>query len=179
MQDSTIQRPSLNGNSEQQEPVCIARIRLDERTQTRAEMRQDVIEDYAEVLTDGRELPPVVLFTEDGEEFVIGDGFHRVAAYVRAGRFEIPANVITGDVRAALLHAAGANHQHGLRRTADDKRRAVRMLLTDAEWERASNAWIAEMCHVSDHTVAAVRTELEKRQNSRRCVRFANANLKQ
>ena len=87
---------------------------------------------------------------------MIGDGFHRVAAYVRAGRFEIPAKVITGDAGAALLHAAGADRQHGLRRTADDKRRAVRMLLTDAEWERASNAWIAEMCHVSDHTVAAV-----------------------
>ena len=122
VEDSTIQRPSVNGNSEQQEPVCIARIRLDERTQTRAEMRQDVIEDYAEVLTDGRELPAVILFTEDGEEFVIGDGFHRVAAYVRAGRFEIPAKVITGDARG---HCSTPPAQPPTRPKADSRRQAA------------------------------------------------------
>lgn len=36
--------------------------------------------------------------------------------------------------RDALLHAAGANDAHGIRRTSKDKRKAVMALLTDEEW---------------------------------------------
>jgi hypothetical protein len=91
----------------------------------------------------------------------MGDGFHRHAGAKRAGLETIPALVREGTQRDALLYSAGANATHGLRRTAEDKRQAVRMLLGDEEWRRASNRWVAERCKVSDHTVASVRAEAE------------------
>jgi hypothetical protein len=51
--------------------------------------------------------------------------------------------------RGPLLHAVGANARHGLRRTNADKRRAVELLLADAEWAAKSSNWIAQTRGVS------------------------------
>ena len=65
-----------------------------------------------------------------------------------------------GGVHAALGHALGANDQHGLRRTNDDKRNAVKLALKDPEWWAWSNVDISRLCRVSDKTVARVREDL-------------------
>lgn len=136
----------------------IARIRIDGGTQTRAAIRRDVVEEYAAVIEAGGDLPPVVVF-DDGTHLWLADGFHRLDAYLLAGKPEMPAEIKRGTKRDALLYAAGANHDHGLRRSNEDKRRAIRMLLEDEEWAGRSNAWISQICKVSDHTVASVREE--------------------
>ena len=138
--------------------VPVSKIRMDAGTQTRVATRHDVVDEYAEAAD---KLPPVVLFTEDDENYFPGDGFHRVPAFVKAGWMEIPADVRKGGQREALLFSAGCNDAHGLRRTPDDKRRAVTMLLSDEEWGKASDRWIAEKCRVSDHFVAKVRSEFK------------------
>lgn len=46
---------------------------------------------------------------------------------------------------------SAANADHGLRRSNEDKRKAVGLLLADAEWSKLSNAEIARLCNVS-HT---------------------------
>lgn len=56
-----------------------------------------------------------------------------------------------GGLRDAILHSAGANAAHGLRRTNADKRRAVLMLLEDEEWATWADREIARRCAV-DHT---------------------------
>ena len=53
-----------------------------------------------------------------------------------------------------------ANSAHGLRRTNDDKRRAVEMLLSDEEWSKRSDRWIAEKCGVHHDTVGSYRKQL-------------------
>lgn len=60
-------------------------------------------------------------------------------------------------VRDARLYAAGCNDSHGLRKTPEDKRAAVRMLLADEEWGKASDRWIGDQCHVTHPFVAEVR----------------------
>ncbi len=47
-----------------------------------------------------------------------------------------------------------------MRRTRDDKRRAVRILLQDAEWRQWSDRAIARQCHVSDLLVFTLREEM-------------------
>ena len=65
-----------------------------------------------------------------------------------------------GSLRDTILHSAGANATHGLRRSNADKRRAVLLLLEDEEWSRWSNSEIARRCVVSDKTVASLRIDL-------------------
>lgn len=65
-----------------------------------------------------------------------------------------------GTQRDAILWSVGANASHGMRRTNQDKRRAVMRLLEDAEWKCWSNYEIAERCAVSDEFVRTMRGSL-------------------
>ena len=65
--------------------------------------------------------------------------------------------VRTGSLRDTILHSVGANATHGLRRTNADKRRAVRLLLEDAEWSGWSDNAIAKACHVHHSFVGKLR----------------------
>ena len=136
--------------------IPISAIRLDGGTQSRALLQDGIINEYAAALEDGASFPPVVLFY-DGSDHWLADGFHRVRAYLFAGRDTIPADVRQGTRRDAILYSVGANEAHGLRRTNDDKRRAVLTLLNDAEWAMWSDREIARRCNVSDKTVASLR----------------------
>jgi hypothetical protein len=69
----------------------------------------------------------------DGAEYWLADGFHRVHAAQKLRRLTIAADVRQGTRRDAVLLSARANAEHGLRRTNEDKRRAVLTLLADPE----------------------------------------------
>ncbi len=143
------------------EALPLASIRTDGGTQPRAELDQAVITEYVEALRDGARFPPVVVFY-DGSDYWLADGFHRLHAAARAGRPHIAAEIRAGDQRAAILYAAGANAEHGLRRTAADKRQAVRTLLTDPEWSRWPQGKVAECCAVSREYVNRLSRELQR-----------------
>jgi len=138
--------------------IDLTNIRLDGGTQPRAELREDVIAEYAEDMRGGATFPPVVLFF-DGAAYWLADGFHRVKAAFRAGRDTICADVRQGTRRDAVLHSVGVNADHGVRRTNADKRRAVLTLLNDEEWAKWSNSEIARRCRVSAQTVANCRKD--------------------
>jgi hypothetical protein len=76
---------------------------------------------------------------------------------VKVGTPKIEADVRPGSRRDAVLFSAGANASHGLRRTNDDKRRAVLILLDDAEWGAWSDREIARRCGVDNKTVSSLR----------------------
>lgn len=141
------------------EAIAIDKIRTDGGTQSRAAINDDVVAEYAEVITGGEDFPPVTVYF-DGKAYWLSDGFHRTAAYRKAGAVEIQAEVRQGDKRAAVLHSVGVNARHGLRRTNSDKRRAIETLLRDDEWTAWSDAEIARRCFVSPHTVARCRNDI-------------------
>ena len=136
--------------------LAIADIRIDGGTQPRAELDNAVVADYADALTAGAQMPPVVVFF-DGAAHWLADGFHRFHAHRKAGRKQIQAEISTGTKRDAVLFSLGANAAHGLRRSNDDKRRAVAAMLADREWSTWSDRQIAIHCGVSAPFVAAVR----------------------
>lgn len=138
--------------------VPIGAIRINGSTQSRVELSQVTIAEYTEAIRQGAELPPVVMFF-DGADFWLADGFHRFHAHREAGAMEIAAEIRTGTQRDAVLYSVGANASHGLRRSNEDKRKAVVTLLSDPEWATWSNNAIAKACVVSDKTVAAYRAE--------------------
>src|SRR5690606_35205250 len=141
------------------EVLKLAQIRTDGGTQPRISLNDQVVAEYSEGLTDGAKLPPVTVF-HDGSAYWLADGFHRFFAHKNIGALDIPAEVRQGTQRDAILHSVGANAAHGLRRTNDDKRKAVTTLLEDAEWSKWSDREVARQCNVSPHTVADVRKSI-------------------
>lgn len=134
-------------------------IRLDGGTQIRVCLNEAVVAEYAELIANETHLPPLCVF-EDGTDYWLADGFHRWHALKKAGRTEALCHAYRGTRRDALLAAVRANHSHGLRRTNEDKRRAVEIVLADAQWAENTDRWIAEACGVSHPFVATIRGQL-------------------
>ena len=132
----------------------------DQDCQLRAAGSGATIREYADALAEGAIFPPVIVFLDADGRHWLADGFHRYEAHKVAGRAEIAAQVHDGGRREALLFAAGANAAHGLRRTQEDKRRAILALLTDPEWKEWSDREIARRTATSDKTVAKLRREI-------------------
>jgi hypothetical protein len=61
---------------------------------------------------------------DDGENYLLADGYHRWHAHRAFKHISIAATVIKGSRRDALRHALGANSDHGKRRELGDFRRA-------------------------------------------------------
>ena len=131
-------------------------IRIDGQTQSREYISEDVVKEYAELLLEDIEFPPIEVFF-DGANYYLADGFHRFFANKKAGFLDVEANVHEGTRRDAVLFSVGANAVHGLRRTNEDKRKAILTLLNDIEWGEWSDSEIARQCCVSHVTVGRVR----------------------
>ena len=139
--------------------LMIHEVRIDGGTQPRVEINEDAVMDYADALEAGQKLPPVTVFY-DGKRYWLADGFHRYHAHMRLDIVDIDCTIHEGSRRDAILYSVGANAEHGLRRSNEDKREAVETLLRDEEWSTWSNREIARRCKVSDPFVAKIRDSL-------------------
>lgn len=137
----------------------LAAIRTDGGTQTRAAVNPETVSDYAEAMEAGDQFPPLTVF-HDGAAYWLADGFHRYHAALKLQAPQVEADVKQGARRDAVLYSVGANATHGLRRTNEDKRRAVMVLLEDEEWCEWSDREIARRAGVSAPTVGALRKEV-------------------
>lgn len=134
-------------------------IRIDGGTQARSELSELVVAQYAEAISAGEKLPPVVTFF-DGTDHWLADGFHRLFAHKKLELVEIDAEIHSGTRRDAVLYSVGANRKHGLPPSNADKRKAVELLLNDAEWSKWSQQKIASTCGVSAGFVSKLVGEL-------------------
>lgn len=141
------------------EQINIDKIRIDGGTQPRAELDEDVIEEYAEQMKNGDQFPTLLVYN-DGQNYWLTDGFHRYHAHKNAGAEWVKCRIKQGTRREAVLESVGVNAKHGLRRTNADKRRAVTKLLEDEEWSKWSDHEIARRTNTSDFLVRKLRGEL-------------------
>ena len=133
-------------------------IRIDGGTQARVELNMDTVAEYTAFLKedDANDLPAARVYF-DGTNKWLADGFHRHFAYTAAGRASMPTDIRTGTQRDAILYACGANAEHGLKRTNEDKRKAVGTLLADPEWSKMGDREIGRLCKVDHKSVGAWR----------------------
>lgn len=120
----------------------------------------EVVKEYAERYRDGKKMSPIDVCGTHNMGFFIFDGHQRFAAMKLAGftgDTEIMVNVVDARIDQAVVKwlAAGANTEHGLRRTNEDKRRAVEMAL-ESHPEQSDRA-IADHVGVTAPTVGEVR----------------------
>lgn len=98
---------------------------------------------------------------------VIIDGVHRHKAYGLAERTQIPTMVREGTMDDAKWAAAAANQSHGIRRTLDDKRRAVVAALRHPNYASGSVSMRDVAKHVGvSHTMVqdtAKKLDLKKK----------------
>jgi hypothetical protein len=105
------------------------------------------------------QLPPVdVVF--DGTQYWLYDGFHRVEAHMRTGRFTVQAVIHQGTQVDAQWMSYGVNRSHGLKRTNDDKRRQVLAAMKHPNAATMSDREIAKHVGVDHKTIGAYRAEL-------------------
>ena len=140
--------------------VNIDVIRLDGGTQPRVKMDKTIIEEYTEAMKLGDKFPPLIIFKDEENILWLADGFHRYFAYKNCGIQSIPCEIIKGTLREAVLYSVGANATHGLRRTNEDKRKAVITLLKDEEWKKYSARKIGDIAGVDHKTVGNIKQEL-------------------
>jgi hypothetical protein len=134
----------------------IGAIVMDERLQSRAEINEEAVSDYADAILGGAEFPAVLVFF-DGITYYLTDGYHRLLAHKRAQKASILCDVVPGSITDAIFHSTSVNTKHGMRRTYADKRKAVMTLLDDFEWQGMSNTQITKHCHVSPQFVSDLR----------------------
>jgi len=137
----------------------LKKIRLDGGTQTRARIREDVIEEYAEDMASGAPFPPLVVF-HDGRDYWLGDGFHRWGAAMKLQLAAIECEVRQGALADAQWYSFSANKANGMRRTNDDKVRAVKAALRHSKGQRPDRE-IARHVGVTQPMVGKYRAELE------------------
>lgn len=141
--------------------LLLSKIRIDGDTQPREEINYSAVTEYAEKMREGVVFPSVKVFF-DGASYWLADGFHRYHANKANATKEIEADVSEGTQRDAQLYSFGANDDHGLRRTNEEKRRAVLRMLDDFEWGELSDREIARIARVSHTYVAKIRESLKK-----------------
>lgn len=140
--------------------INIKTVRIDGGTQSRVEINNGIVTEYAQAIQAGTEFPAVVVFN-DGVDNWLADGFHRFHAHGQAGKTSITADVRQGTARDAVLYSLGANGTHGLNRTNADKRKSVLTALNDSEWSQWPHKKIAEVCSVSREYVSRLSVEIE------------------
>lgn len=141
--------------------IELKKIRLDGGTQPRKKIYEDTIQSLTEVLLEGKKMKddPIVFF--DGKDYWLADGFHRYHAHKRAGFTEMQCIVNTGTKRDAFIFSLGANSDHGMPRTNEEKRDTVITALNDVELCELSDREIAAICKVSAMTVGRIRKSLD------------------
>lgn len=146
--------------------VQLSQIRIDGGTQSRAQLDEATVLDYATVYSDAskRKFPcdalPEMESVFDGSHYWLYDGFHRYHGAVKAGLKQVRIAFVFGSVKDARWLACAANQTHGLKRTNGDKRRAVEMAFASIESQGMSDRAISTHCGVSFALVADVRKGL-------------------
>ena len=148
--------------------VSIEKITFDSKYQVRRSVTDDVQTEYQAIAESGKESgwpfkAPIEIVSVAGVLYLT-DGWQRCGACLKAGRSKVWAEVIEGDLDMVMARACGANADHGVRRTDDDKRNAVRMAL--AQWPKKPAVEIAEICRVSQALVGKIRKEEHPEQTT-------------
>jgi transposase-like protein len=141
------------------ESLPITNLRLDGGTQPRAALDFGAVEDYSEAMGAGAKFPAVTVFY-DGTAYWLADGFHRVKAAFAAGFDTIECDLRQGALEDAQWFSLSANKSNGLRRTNEDKQRAVKAALMHELGAGLSDKQVARHCGVTPPTVAAWREKL-------------------
>jgi ParB-like chromosome segregation protein Spo0J len=132
-------------------------IKIDSDIQVRTSINKDVVSSYAYRMMEGDQFPPVVIFHDEGSEYFLADGFHRVMAAKEINAKDIEVVIHGGTAKDALWFALGANREHGQRLTSSDVKTAIKSAL--CSFPDKTQWMIAEQIGCTQSYVAKVKSE--------------------
>ena len=135
------------------------RIERAKKLQGRAFLDPHVVADYAKLMEEGVQFPPVRVWF-DGEIYWLSDGFHRVAAAEQLQASKISAQIFEGSFTDAQWDSYGSNVTHGLRRTREDVELIVGRALGHPNGIQWSTNQIAKHVGVPETTIRRWRKHL-------------------
>ena len=146
----------------------IDKIDIRDQYQIRFHLDETRVNEYAELMKDGVQFPPILVGEFVGYRgpdpdptYFLLDGFHRLEAAKRAGKTAMIVNVAQVHSQSDKIETAlRANSQHGLPLTTEERRRAVAFLIQLNPGETLQK--LARRCGVSKSTVARIRDELSQ-----------------
>ncbi len=152
----------LTGGAGALKQLRATEIRLDGGTQPRAGVDPKHVQELAADVENGAVLPPLDV-TYDGAHYWLWDGYHRLAAWrkLRGDGVLVDVRVHQGSQADAQWASYAANRAHGLRRTNEDKARAVQAALKHPNGASRSNREIGRYLGVDEGTVRHWREKLE------------------
>lgn len=123
----TVARARLRLVGKASEPVMLAidAIDLDQGTQMRPDLNETRELEFAALMADGVVFDPPEVYEISPDHYVLTDGFHRVAAAMRAGIEEIACIIKKGTLDDAMRAAARANAKGTLPRCPKTIRNAI------------------------------------------------------
>jgi ParB-like chromosome segregation protein Spo0J len=142
-----------------QQTLRISDIQTGGGTQPRSHVAPAVVDQYAELMRQGRVFPPISVY-HDGAAYWLVDGFHRVEAAKKASLTELIAEVTNGTLQDAQWASYSANGTHGQPRSRADIARAIKMALLHPNSKGLSDRALADQLNVSHPTIATYRKEL-------------------
>ena len=159
--------------------ITLSEIRRDGGTQMRENISDVTVITYAEHMLDGAEFPAITVFY-DGAEYWLADGFHRCAAYEKAGYTEVPADIRSGTQKDAVRFALKANATNGRPRTEGDMRRAYHVavemgLCTDTDTDALAELISCTIRHA--RRLTEVAREKEKAARDAEIIRLKEDGL--
>lgn len=140
----------------------ISGLTFDSTIQVRAGVSKAVVRSYAEVLRNGGQMPPIVVYRDADDTLWVADGWHRCEAYKLLGWDEIDAEVRAGSREDAREYAEEANLTHGQPLSAKEKFGvfAQRILRGHVWVEGDSNSAIGRVLGVSAKTITNWRARV-------------------
>lgn len=176
MPDRTPDRPAQKKTVQL---LKLEHVPLEPTLQMRCGINHEHIDQMVEVLLAGKTIdgPPPVCYFDGSRNWPAGEGSHRWMAIDKANKQnssiqrKMEWEVRRGSYRDAFVAALGANATHGLKRSNEDKRKAVMTAMADKDLSKMSDGAIADLCHVSQHFVSTLRrsnkpSQIESEMNS-------------
>lgn len=141
-------------------------VHLEPRCQCREEIDQEYVATLVEAFQAEREIPRIEVWEVTADEneprLVVVDGYHRRQALKILKREWLHVEIVgTGSLDEASWYAIGRNHEHGLRRTFEDRKKAIRYAFENPLARDYANTTIAKQTGCNAKLVAEIRDEVE------------------
>ena len=152
--------------------ININTINIAKSYQSREEIDQTMVEEFAEDMLHGDKFPPVLIYVVNGEK-LIADGFHRYFAHKKNNKTSIEVDERVSDMDSYVLKCTSVNNIHGKRPTTQDKIRSLHRML---KIDEVSTLWLDK--DIARHLNVSISFVYKHRDNKPEAIKYERGGQK-
>lgn len=140
--------------------ISINEIIVDKDIHIRTIVNPEIIDEYTISLNNGELFPPIKVYKNNENKYLLVDGLYRLEANKQVGNQSIECIVLDGSYKEVLIESIKYNKNHGLRMSNQDKEKTIKIILNNSELSNLSDRAIANIVGVGHPFVSKVRKSL-------------------